>query len=530
MCALGRQNRQVFSILGSILLTPCLAFAAVVLTVDAATQPAGDLSKQEKSEDAPRVQRQVDLNEPSPWLEHAIKSYSMWRQGNILPAMSEGEIAIQLNPTSTVCLINLALMKQNARAYGEAIDLYRRAAELEPQNWVPPLGLARCYIMIGDLAKGRSALRAMSEQTGGNFDWYYMAAKTWLEISDLNMAEKSAARAIGVASSPEQQAAAENLLLLVLLRETKFAKAYFWQDKVFQHNQPREPELYVRAAMALLPINDPAKGKGFLNCAIKNLNSAKDGDALFKLGRVFEDKAGDEACNAASRASWLEIAQAAYTQAIALNPKSADYHLAMASVFSSEGLPTGIVEELKMAMACDRRDIFAPFLIGKIANLPATGRQSAIPINLSLVHFNIQGLTCSCKLANVHAALRQFNNVAFISTPPQKPFSGLMLVDQSLMPAREMLDKCSQSALSPTPDSKATAVNYHLEMISEEPVSTVEAALKIADQVRFGPLLAFQKTFSDYLNRFQEVAPIMPVSTSGTASGIQSASSWSASL
>jgi tetratricopeptide (TPR) repeat protein len=525
-----RQTTLIFSLLASVLTMPCLALEPTGSTGVSMAQQGIDGSKETISKDSVGPTPQTAANNRATWFDHASNSYNLWHQGNVFQAINEGEVATKLNPASTVSLINLALMKQNASKYDEAAALYEQAAKLDPDNWVPPLGISRCYILAGDLANGRKSLRTMSERTNRSFEWYYMTAKTCLEADDLNMAESCATRAMGVARGQEQKSAAENVLLLVLLRANKIEKAKSLQEQVFGHNQPRDPELYVRAVLMLLPASNPAAGKDLLNCAIANLTAVQDSEAFLKLGRVFESKAADPACDDTGRASWLESARVAYSQAIALNPKPGDYHFALAGILCNKGLRADAVEELKKTISLDKMDMICAYLISKILNDETPGQKSSIPLKLSLVRFKIDGLTCACKLSKIQGALRNFKEVVFISTPSQKPFSGVILVDQSVTPAREMLNKAAQDAVSTTTDSKDAMAHISLKMVSEEPVANVDAALKIAREIRFAPVLAFHQTFSEYFNRFKEIAPIMPVKDAGTTSGIQSASNWSAPL
>jgi tetratricopeptide (TPR) repeat protein len=520
----GYQEKLFFPVLLSVFMAACSAVEAIDSVVP---DQASDASSHGNTKEANASQQDANATESSDWLKYATKSYSLWRKGNMLQAMEQGEKAAQLNPTSAVVLINLALMKQSSNLYNDAITLYRRAGEIAPQNWVPPLGIARCYIMAGDLWKGRSALHTMSDQNGCNFDWYYMAAKTWLEIEDSDMAEKSASKAVRAASTREQKSAAEDLLFLTRLRSAKFEEAESMREQVFHNNLPRDGEIYVRAVASLLPVNDPDAGRDTLNCALKCLNGEQYADAFFKLGRVFEDKAADPTCDPEDRKSWLESAQAAYDEAIKLDPKRGDYHFALASAFNMVGAMTNAVDELKKSVSLDKRDILSPFLVAKILKPPTSSREGAIPLNLSLVKFKINGLTCSCKLSRVYGALRSVDGVIFISTPPEKPYMGLVLIDHSLTPVKEMIEKCNKSTFLTGDDPKTAPLNISLEMVSEEAVSNINSAMKVASDVKFGSVLSFQKTYSDYLNRFKEISPIMPVSAT---SGVQTATSWSAPL
>lgn len=530
MYAFRFQKCLILSIFICSFASPCLAFEVSAPTPDSLAQEIANLLKQEKFAEAIGFERQAISKDPSSWLSHAALSYSLWRQGNLYEAINEGETAVKLNPASPVSLINLALMKQNTGNYGEAVFLYRQAVKLAPRNWVPCLGISRCYILGGDQFNGLRALRAMADRPNCSFDWYYMTAKTCLEIDELSLSEKSVHKAVQAARDEQQKSAAENLYLLALLRASKFEKAKSLQETVFRHNQPKDPELYVRTAFTLLPAENPAAGKELLNCAINNLNTMQDAESLLKLGRVFEGKAKEPACDDACRMSWLDNAQSAYTQAIALNPKSADCHLALAGAFSTRRDLALTTDELKVIKSLDRVDLLAPFLLSKISKIEALDREHSVPVNLSLVRFNIEGLTCACKLSKIHGALRKFGGVVFISTPPKKPFSGLMLVDQSMMPARQVLDKSSVIASAPAPDSKEPALNVSLQMLSEEPITSVDAALRVAQDVRFAPVLSFAKTFAQHFNRFKEIAPIMPISELTVPSGIRVVSNWTAPL
>src|SRR5262249_52440241 len=152
------------------------------------------------------------------------------------------------------------------------------------------------------------------------------------------------------------------------------------------------------------------------------------------------------------------------------------------------------------------------------------------PLNLSRVNLKIIGLNCSCHLSKIHGALKKIPGVAFISTPPKKPFAATVLLDQSLTTTGEMLAQCNNDALLTELDSAGSSVKVKLEITSEEPVKSISAALEIARAIRFGPILSFQKTYSDYINRFQDVVPIMPVDDHDTIHGVESAANWNASI
>jgi tetratricopeptide (TPR) repeat protein len=555
----NRKKCLIISVLFSFLSRPCLAIELTDPQLSLPPQKSADHHEMDKSKVSMSPTEEALPTSSESWFGHAAKSYSFWQQGNLIEAIREEESAVKLNPTNADLLINLAIMKQNMSAYAEAIDLYWRAARLAPNNWVAPIGIARCYILSGNESSGRKALQMMSDQNDCNFDWYYMIAKTWLSLNDLSRTEKVAKRAISVATKEEQKAAAQNVLFLVLLKSNKLDKAKALQDEVFHKDSPQIQESYIRAASAILPVNKPADGEDLLKCAVKNLTTDQDADAFLKLGRIFADKAADSRCADTDRANWLECAKTAYAQAIALNPKSPDYHLALAGIYSSKGDLSKTIDELKTTMSLERLDVLATFLVSKIENCQTTEQNHSLPLNLSLVKFKINGLTCSCHLSRVHKALRKIDGVAFISTPPKKPYIGSVLLDQGQTTDREMLAMCvrnyrtvemntdavvekhstgAEPAETPpagkvssdkADPEKSRPEKLQLEMVSEHPVHTVDGALKIAQEIRFGPILSFQDTYADYFNRFREIAPIKPVNTDQNP-GAVTATNWPAPL
>jgi tetratricopeptide (TPR) repeat protein len=468
-----------------------------------------------------------NLNSQSNWLTHATLSYQEWQQGNISSAQKEGEDAVRLNPENAVAVVNLALIKQRNKDYDGAMALYWQGAKLLPDSWVPPLGIARCYILSNDEENSRDILQMMSERKHRDFSWYYMTAKTWLEIDKPDKAAETAEQAAKVAITPDQRAAAENLQLLALLRAEKTEQAKSLQENVLRNNSPRQAELYVRSALMILPSSDPVAGKELLTKAVQNLNNPTDADALFKLGIIFQNKA-DESKDDSIRKSWLENAQSALAQAIAIQPKSADYHFALADIYCRTAKLSQAADQLKIFSSLDYNDHLAPILIPKLLSSENSISASA-PVNFSIARFNISGLNCSCHRSKVYKALLLMKGVAYVSIPPNSPYPSWVLLDPAIIPVSEMILKCNTTALAPEVDSAGKSVKIKLELTSEEPVKTATEAFKVVSTNRFKDAVSFNKNYSEYQTRFQDVNPIMPANQ-GTTDGAITASNWKAPL
>jgi tetratricopeptide (TPR) repeat protein len=515
------RNQTIIALTASVLIIGGRASQAEpssAASVESTTLEAANLYRQGKLQQALDLQEQTLAKNPSSGLAMAAMSFLNWKQGDIFKAINEGELAIKLEPDNPVFLINLGLMMQTTNNFQDAMTLYKRALKFTPENWVPILGTARCNLLNGAEAKGSSALKAMASRTGCNFGWYFMTAKTALENDQLEIAESASLKAIKLARTPQEKSAAGNIALLSMLRQDETEKAASLQKELLNDSPPTRAEVYVRMAISLLPLNDPGAGKALLKRAIENLKSTPDSITFLKLGRAFEEKADDSSCTNDNRVIWLENARESYANAVAMVPNSSGYHFALGTALSKEGRFKDAVEEFKKTQALDQIDSFSPFLVLRVlVNKENTASQPApTNLDLSLVKFSIDGLDCSCKVAKIQAALMTFPEVVFINTPSTKPYGGQILVTKTTS-VDDLLKRASDLAMVKIADPKG--VKIKIQRITEEPVATLDAAFKVVGSLKFGPTGIFEKTYMDYINRFKDISPIIPVPESSTAYG-----------
>lgn len=504
----------------------CLMLASLVtfFRVSAATETsAGSMTEQSlefyhqgKVNEAITLQSQALARHPSSWLVHAAMSYMMWQMGNKADAITQGERAAQLAPDDAVVSINVGLMQQAACDYDDAIASFCKATRIDPACAVPQVGKARCYIMKGEEAKGLKILSDMSSKAGASFDWYYYAGLTCLKIDRLELAEKLLSSALDSAATQDQRFAARNSLLLLQLRSNHLEQAKSLYKEVFETGHLKNHEIYVRAASALLPVSDAGAGKELLNCAAKNLSTLENSRTFFQLGIIFEEKAADQS---ETRMTWLENAQAAFSQAIALAPKESGYHVALANVLLRQGIIAETIAELEKAHALNKKDPLPAFLLARASSGGSLVKDFPNNIKLSKAQFVVGGLDCSCAsyLLKLKGTIANIDGVAFVSVKGKKPPEGVVIYDPSSIPIDSLLSKAQTdythllASAKPLPEAPAKPSGpLTLKVVAEEPVTSTDVLFQLSKESRYGPVPDFSESSVEHFNRFNDIQPTMP--------------------
>ncbi|MBP9094709.1 tetratricopeptide repeat protein [bacterium] len=459
------------------------------------------------------LQNKALTSEQPDWLAHETMSCSMWRQANLYEAIREGKEACRLAPENAVVLINLGLMLQATDDSDAAIACYERAGRIDRANYLPYLGIARCWIIKGDEAKGIKLLEDMSSRQDAGFDWYYAAAQTCLKIKQNDLAERLIRSAMSAATAPEQLANARNSLFLIELRRNRLEQARELYKKVFDDCPPTEAEIYVRAASAVLKTDDPASGKVLLSCATKNLKTIQDSKAFFMLGRIFQDKVREVSARGRAKdlkARWLVVSRDAYSQAIVMAPKVSEYVLARADVLMQEGKLSEMFADLKAARDLSNVDPLPSFILdnlteGSSANIVRLKRTKLVKAKLS-----IAGLSCDCHLSKFLGTMRNNNGVAFISASGRKVFSGEIIYAPSIISIDDLISKTREEFFKVLPPKKS-AEPLSIAVLAEEPVAGLADVFKQSCEARHGPVVSFQESLVDYYNRFNDIQPTFSI-------------------
>ncbi|CAN5590023.1 hypothetical protein BH11CYA1_BH11CYA1_40420 [soil metagenome] len=453
-------------------------------------------------------QNQTTKNVQADWLTHANMSCLMWRQANLYEAIREGKEACRLATDNKTVWTNLALMLQATDECDAAIACYEKAGRLDPTDYLPCLGTARCWIIKGDEAKGIKILADMSSRKAAGFDWYYLAGQTCLKIKQNDLAENFMKSAMVAATNPAQLSNTRNSLFLIELRRDKLDLARDLYRKVFTDGQPKDAEIYVRAASSLLQTGDRARGKELLSYAIKNLRTPQDSEAFFLLGRIFQEKAR-LAATKNSRDGWLEVACDAYAQAIEMAPKVSSYVLARADVLMQEGKLAEMIADLKTAKDLNKADPLPSFILENLVDNSDFKGIRLKTTRLVKAKVSIVGLSCDCNLSKFLGTMRNINGIALISATGRKVFSGDLVFAPSLVSIEDLISKTKEDFFKVLPPKKS-AEPLSITVLTEEPIGSLKDVFKFACETRHGPVLSFQESLLDSYNRFNDIQPTLP--------------------
>lgn len=486
--------------------------------LDPLSAQAADAFKKNQLLEAVDLEERAVKENPQDWLRHSALSFYYWQQGNVITSITEGETAVKLNSQNELLLTNLAKMKEGLDDWAGAIPLYEAAKKVAPEDWVPVLGLARCYLKGGQEDKCLSLLQTMATEDGKDFAWYQELGDTYLRLDKPALAVNATAKATKLALTPEQKAANSSQLMMALLRDNQIEPARALEKQVFATAHPRDYELYVRAGAALLNPAKPSSADMLVQSAEENLTTSDDGDGFFRLGRVFEQKADLVAKDATKYSAWMALAGAAYRKAIALNVQQpavqAKYHVALVGLLEREGNLAGMTEELSQAKLMDQFGQLAPFLQRYVSaatatttsaeKKPAISQKNHCDVNLTSVNFHINGLNCACQISRAEEALGKVPGVGFVHVIPNlKPYQGTLLVDESTTSVKELFVKAAETFREVYKAMK-TPLEADYEVFATKPVKSIESAVRIAQDCELGDALKF-------FNSFKPVTPVMPV-------------------
>lgn len=418
------------------------------------------------------------------WLTHATAAYTSWQEGDVVSAQMEAEAAVKLAPRNVLALTNYAAICEALDDCANALPLYERACNTDRNSQVAWLGRVRCNSKLGRPADALAVLQEMSSLERTNFDWYFALAQTCLQMDEPHLAERAAARAFALALNQKQKNDACEQRMLALLRDGRLGEARAIEHDLFTVYQPKDYEVYVRAAAALTD-KDPSSADELLIAATKNLDQLEDGEGFCRLGRIFELKGSDV---------WLQRAEVAFRRAIALNPRMGKFHVALAGVLGQRGVYSEMKSELVAAISLDSSDVLAKHL----SVLP---EERLGKLGMTRVEFQLRGLNCACHVGKLAAALRNVDGVAFVDASPKEPYDACAIIDEKVTSFSDAVAKAKQKAFEGMKDSFAS-VEFVEKRRGE--CDTAFQAIVAAQQALDGDVLHF-------MHQFGGIQPVMPV-------------------
>lgn len=471
------------TVLMSSLIAQCLPAHAVASKspeADELTKKAVALFALNKFQEAIDLENQAVKTSPTYWLPHSVLSIFEWQRNQFDVAVSEAQEAAQLAPDSELANLNYAQMNQQMGFYDRAIPAFKKTIKIAPHSWSPRIGLSQSLIACARAAEALEVLDQMNSAESGDYNWWHKLSISFAQMDKPKQAAGAAEKAVAAASTAEQKSQSKILQLIELIRANEIDRARAIEDDVLK-SKPKDDQVYIKSLTALCAAADPACGKNLLKLAIENGLSSSDG--YYKLGTVLEQKSAEKAIDSDTSAAWLDLAELAYQQAIKAAPGEAKFYLALASVFDQKGKTDEMVAALLKAKSFDSEDVLASYLVScvKTANNDLAGRlreklagahERPYQLNLAKTEFSVENLQCLCKLNVLEYELKKQSGIecAFI-THREKPIKGVLLVDQSFGTKEAFANVGKKESVT-------------LQVISSEPISTVNEAIKFAQNIR----------------------------------------------
>ncbi len=445
---------------------------------DQLTKKAAALFAANHFQEAIDLENQAIKTSPAYWLPHSALSIFEWQRNQFDVALKEAQEAAKLANDNELANLNYAQMNQQMGYYDTAIAAFKKTIKIAPNSWSARIGLSQSLIASARAADALEVLNQMSSAESGDFNWWHKLSISFSQMDKPKQAADAAEKAVGAAASTDQKSQAGILLLVELIRANEIDRARAVEQDVLK-SKPKDDQVYVKSLSALCA--DPLCGKNLLNLAIENGLSGSDG--YYKLGAVLEQKASATTNDSTTSAAWLDLAEVAYQQAIKAAPGEAKFHLALAAVFDRKGKTDEMVASLSKAKSFDSTDVLASYLVScvKAANNDLAGRlreklvgapERPYQLNLAREEFSVENLQCLCKLNVLEYELKKQSGIECASiTHREKPIKGVLLVDQSFG---------TKEAFA-TVEKKQSVT---LQVLSSEPISTVNEAIKIAQSIR----------------------------------------------
>ncbi len=474
-------SSALLAIVVSSLILPYLPAQAMVSKssdADELTKKAIALFAANKFQEAIDLENQAVKTSPTYWLPHSAMSIFEWQRNQFEVAVKEAQEAAKLAPDNELANLNYAQMNQQLGYYDTAIPAFKKTIKIAPKSWSARIGLSQALIASARAADALEVLNQMSGADSGEFNWWHKLSISFAQMDKPKQAADAAEKAVSAAVSADQKSQAGILLLVELIRANEIDRARAIEEDVLK-SKPKEDQVYVKSLSALCA--DPSCGKNLLNLAIENGLSSSDG--YYKLGVVLEQKAGAATNDTVTSAAWLDLAELAYQQAIKAAPGEAKFYLALAGVFDRKGKTDEMVAALSKAKSFDNTDVLASYLVScvKAANNDLAGRlreklvgapERPYQIDLAKVEFSVENLQCLCKLNVLEYELKKQNGIECAAIAHrEKPIKGVLLVDQSFG---------TKEAFATVGKKQSVTI----EVISSEPISTVNEAIKFAQNIR----------------------------------------------
>jgi tetratricopeptide (TPR) repeat protein len=269
-------------------------------------------------------------------------------QGEPQKALPYAQEAVKLAPKDVGAYYNLAGLYQSMRAFNEAIKEYKVLQTFDDGLVTGGIGESICLMWSGRGPEAVKVLERLSQQKPDSPEVWASLANYYARQGEYQKAEDSANKAIKAKPS----VAAYEVVLKLQVHKHDMTGAVETARKILSIAPKSANSYEIASAVAIAA--PAAQGTGLAKEMLKQASASmpQNGELFSNIGRRFQ-LAGYHNVDQRHRQNapnvWFGLAEQAYRQAVAAQPKEATYRLQLASVLAGEDNVSEAMKQTKEA-------------------------------------------------------------------------------------------------------------------------------------------------------------------------------------
>ncbi len=415
------------------------------------------LYRQGKYEEALAVIKKIKDSGVDDYLVRSHMAANLFMIKPLIYPLAEARLAVKMNPRSATANTNLGILLQRNGERSAAIEKYRAAAAIDPNDWRAHVGIAQCLVVDG--ADGRviaerelKLARSISASDNAAVRFYALGS-TYLVMhlySDAEDCFKQAlkSRPSDLGENGEERAQLGLLKAALAAGDTRQVSELV---PIVLKSEILDDKATLALALPGARLDSAQLNRLF---AIAEKKFAKAEQFFYQFGRNLE------------ASSQLELASRAYMQAVLLSSSSANVLSLIANraqagqLDEARQLTAQYVPEKNGKASGHNKDIFAQSL-RYAQQMLADGQES----NLHILNVQFSNIKCGCRIPVIEFSLRGLPGVIFARLQDEKDPHACIIYDSKV--------SNSQAIVSIKRDDDK------VEVLSDQPVKSLPELVKI---------------------------------------------------
>ncbi|HEY9720165.1 MAG TPA: tetratricopeptide repeat protein [Trichormus sp.] len=280
---------------------------------------------------------------PHYWLPHAGMTFLiMTDKHKAFDAIHEASLSLQ-GKHDSVAERNCAKLFQMVHWMPPAVQALQAAIKMEPDNWVPKVGLADLAINQNNFNDARKELAKIDLNSANTYEAFSEIGLRYLEAEDYAKAKELLSKAIEKA--PDQKAKQEcaDRLYVVGVKLSDADLLQKTSSQISDEFKKSRPDMILEGRIILS--NNPKEDIASIIADAANIQVGAPGNIFYSIGRSMIEK-GEAEQNFRNKFLWRKGAIDAFKQAVIRNETETKYQIALAAAQDSIVNYAGVQEIL----------------------------------------------------------------------------------------------------------------------------------------------------------------------------------------